>query len=208
MTRSKTLLLALALASVPALAGCIGAAGATANDTKDTAAEAAQAWSDDAELVSIEGVDGAFPSMPYGSMAAQSTDGEKDTKVGDGRALFWSYRYVSPSKQQSYEIIVDHEGKILDEDEGRTRSSDVALGDYKIDSDTAVKTALKVNKPLADGVDNDNFGLLLELSRDDGRPTWQIMGGGYDGETSSGGYVSIDAVSGDVIASEGGSQSR
>lgn len=201
--------LALALLTAPALAGCIqGAQAATAEERADPASEAAETWADDAELAAATGMEGEV-SDGHGRAEADHWDRARDDEdIGDGRCKVWQYTFVAESKpDEVYVVAVDEDEEILSEQTRPRSDPDVALGSWEIDSDEALGIARDANEHLAEGIDGGNYGLLIELDRDpdDENPTWFVAGGGGDSSGGSGGIVLLDAVTGDVLESSGGS---
>lgn len=202
------LLLALAaLLGSPTLAGCIGTAAASATEAKSSADDAARAWDADAQLVNIVGIEGTFPLLAaaaLGGPTGEDWSAAKDDKtVGDGLAEVWAFRYVAPSKSRAYVVVVDRDEEIVRAEES-FRRDDEPLGSWSVDSDDALDIARDANDALANGVARDEFGVFALLHHENGRAEWVIAGGGGDDLGVGGGFVRIDARTGDVLESAGG----
>lgn len=231
-------ILMVALVAAPALSGCL-TAQATAMQYQDTAHARAQDWDPDAELAGIFGVEGTFGAMfggvPWmgpspqmsGSMdwdgsgpgaSAQSQHGEKaywsrareDPNVGDGRTEFWIYGFVAEGRSEAFYVVVDRDGEVLDTGTTARDEDTVPVGQYNVDSDRALQIAKDANQGLEEGLDSENFGLVMGLKRDadQDHARWFVAGGGGDESGGGGGFVVIDAVTGEVLESQGGFGSR
>lgn len=202
------LLLALALLTAPGLAGCIqGAQAATAQQTADPARDRAADWAEDAELASATGMEGRHGGQHEADYWDRAGD---DEEVGDGRCKVWRYVFVADSKpDEAYVVALDDEGEVLEQQTQPRSEDDAALGDWSVDSDEALQIAKEANDDLAEGIDRDNYGLLMELERDSANenPAWFVAGGGAESGEAAGGYVVLDAVTGDVLETRGGSTS-
>lgn len=202
------ILLALAsLVASPALAGCIGTAAASATEAMSAADEAARAWDADAQLVNIVGIEGTFPALVAAAFGASSgsdwSAAEDDKTVGDGLAELWAFRYVAPEKTRAYVVVVDKDDDVVRAEES-FRRDDEPLGSWSVDSDDALDIARDANDALAKGVARDEFGVFALLHHENGGPEWVIAGGGVDDLGVGGGFVRIDARTGDVLESAGG----
>lgn len=207
--RLSLLLAALALVAAPALAGCIGTAVATsAKEHKSAADAAAQAWSADARLAQIVGVEGTlgaamsmFGAGPAGDFEAAGDD----ESVGDGKAEVWVYRYVAASKAQSYVVVVNKEGDVVRQGTEAKDADDRPLGAWELDSDEAIRVALEANEGLRRGVEGTLFGVVSVLHQEAGsNAVWLVAGGGAGNAGGGGGHVIVDALTGKVLSSEGG----
>lgn len=206
------LALALAMAS-SALAGCLGTAGATAMQHKSTAQEEAQAWSKEARLVKVVGVEGLFnatPGFASSALAPQAPWWDRaasDPDPGNGFAEVWVYRFVDPGADGLvFTVVVDASGDIVAAEEDEASSQATPLGTWSVDSDEALGIALEVNRGLREASGTAHFGLVSILEHDADRegPVWRIAGGGGDEDGGGGGHVLLDAVTGQVIESQGG----
>lgn len=211
--RLPLLVAALSLAALPALAGCIGSAqAASAKENLGAADAAAKAWDPDAQLAQVVGVEGTFASLVGAIGMGSSQDfsqASDDENVGDGLAEIWAYRYLAPTKAKSFVVVLDKAGTILRESEEQKRDDDLVLGAWSVDSDAALEKAVAVNADLAKGLGSRYFGTVAVLHQQEGGAVWLVAGGGGDIATGGGGgQVVIDAVSGKVLSSEGGSGPR
>lgn len=200
-------LLALALL----LPGCVGTAAASAVDAMSTADAAAKAWDDDARLAQALAYEGSFPVallLQYAEFGTGSREdferARNDENVGDGLAEVWAYRYVALGKESAYLVVVDRDDNILRESETPLRDNDASLGDWTLDSDDAVEIALGKNEHIGQGTKLDDFAVFAVLHREEGVTEWLVAGGGVNADGIVGGYVRIDAATGDVLASDGG----
>lgn len=208
---------ALLLIAAPVLAGCVGtASAASAKEWQTPADEAAMKWDADAALVNVIGAEGTFPmnlaasffGFDEGASDEDWSTAEGDEKVGDGKAELWLYRYISPNKEKALAVVVA-EGKVVRAEEDARQEDDTPLGAWVLDSDAALEAALTANEALRKGVASEHYGIGAFLSRSDAdsSPRWVIggMGGGSLG--GGGGYVILDAETGEVIDSNGGFRS-
>lgn len=191
------------------LAGCIGSAqAASAKENMGVADEAAKAWSPDAKLAQVAGVEGTFAALAAAFAQVSTKDFGKageDEKVGDGLAEAWAYRYVAASKDKSYVVVLDKEGSIVRKGEEGRRADDRPLAAWTLDSDAAMRIAVEANEGLAKGLDSRFFGVVSILHQPEGAdPVWLVAGGGGDLDGGAGGHVLLDAASGKVLSSEGG----
>lgn len=209
--RLPVLLVALAAALAPALAGCIGSASAaSAKDNLGAADEAAKKWDSNARLAQIVGAEGTLGALAsaFGGSSSDLGDASDDESVGDGLAEVWIYRYVASSKSMSYVVVVSKDGAILREGQEAKRAEDQPLGQWSLDSDDAVKLALAENEHLRKGLESRFFGFAVVLHQEGaGNPVWLVAGGGGDFTSGGGGSVILDAVTGKILSSEGGSGS-
>lgn len=196
-----------AILASPALAGCIGTAAASATEVMSAADDAARAWDAEAQLVNVVGIEGTFPALVAAAFGASSggdwTAAEEDEKVGDGRAELWAFRYVAPGKSRAYVVVVDKDDNVVRAEES-FRRDDEPLGAWSVDSDDALGIARGANDALAKGVARDEFGVFALLHHENGRAEWVVAGGGVDDAGAGGGFVRIDANTGDVLESAGG----
>lgn len=207
------------VATAFALSGCIGTAAATAVEAQKAAQSKAQAWNPNAQLAGIMGIEGTF-NMGWmaGYMMSMSTQGDhasasahfeasdEDKKVGDGRCLVWAYRWVAPGVP-GYYMVVEKEKKVVFEGYVENPSdAAVPLGDFKVDSDDALRIAKEANEGFRRGVESEHFGLVERLNKDAGHehPEWIVAGGGGSSQGAGGGMVRIDAVTGLVLENQGG----
>lgn len=205
--------LAVLFLAAPLLAGCVGSASAaSAREWQSPADEAAQEWDADAQLVNVIGVEGTFPVQLAAMLfdfhesagEADWNDAQEDDEVGDGKARLWLYRYVAPEKDAAYLVVVA-KNKVIHEAEDERRADDTPVGEWVLDSDAALDVALGHNEALSAGVERERYGIGAILTREsaDATPTWLVAGLGADLNGAGGGFVLIDATSGDIIASEG-----
>jgi hypothetical protein len=190
------------------LAGCIGSAqAASAKQNMGAADEAARAWSADARLAQVAGVEGTFASLAAAFAQVSTKDfsqaGEDET-VGDGLAEAWAYRYVAAGKDKSYVVVLDKEGNVVRKGEEAKRADDRPLGAWSLDSDEAMEAAVKANADLAKGLGSRFFGVVAVLHQEGAGPVWLVAGGGGDLDGGAGGHVLVDAVTGAILSSEGG----
>lgn len=207
---------ALALVALLAVvvSGCTNAAAGTALAAKAPADQSAQAWSSDAQLAGLMGMEGAFVGSSFMTMAMSGTWGsgesfsgsERDPRVGDGRTEFWMSFYTSPTKQGGYVVVVDKDNKVVRSRAISEAMSAQPVGAWSINSDDALQRAKEANQGLREGLDANRFGVLSGLRHDPefGRATWTILGGGGDREGGGGGLVVLDANTGAILKSEGG----
>lgn len=134
----------------------------------------------------------------------------QDDNVGDGRCEFWVYAYVAEGRDEAYVVVVDRDGNVLDEGTVDRDTDMVPVGEVNVDSDRALEIAKENNEGLRQGVESDNFAVVSALHREQGEDhaTWLIAGGGGDSSGGGGGMVVIDAVTGEVLESQGGFSSR
>lgn len=201
-----------------ALAGCTSAQ-ATASSLQVHADDRAADWDSEAQLVLILGTEGtfqmqnmigqydAFDSPELEEAARQDfwSRVEDDPDPGDGKAEFWLYVYRGADDKHLI-VVVDRDKKVLHEDEADGEDLGSPVGEYKVDSDRAMSIALEENDSLADAKDTDHFAFVAGLFREtaDSNPSWLIAGGGGSSEGGGGGMIQIDAVTGDVLESQGG----
>lgn len=219
--------LAIATAILLAVAGCVGSAAAgTAKGGEPPAEAEAKRWDSGAQLVKIIGVEGSFPVVGwtgFGSYSgsgntyasAGSTDlgfeymsrGKDDRTIGDGRCEVWIYRYVSTGESEAFVVVVDKDGKVLKTGTDEKRDDDRTVGEWKINSDQALQIAKDASPHLRRGVESQSFALFEGLHRDDAQQhaAWYVAGGGGDASGGGGGFVKIDAVTGRVLETAGGS---
>lgn len=209
-----TLAVIAALLASTILAGCIGTAAATAMETRSPADSAALAWDDGAQLAQVVGIEG---SLDFAAIAAamsgagpQSSgdydQASEDEAVGDGRAEVWGYRYVASGKDAAYVVIVDRDGEILREgEEVRISALSTPIGEWGIDSDRALAIAKEANTGISAGVEGESFAIVSVLRHEPGaeNPVWLVAGGGGSLAGAGGGFVELDAVTGEVLKSEG-----
>lgn len=196
------------------LAGCIGTASATAMDREGKSTPAAKSWNPNAVLAGIMGVEGTFQMGMWSdfadddagstSYASYYSSASTDKKVGDGKCSVWVYRYVVSGQQGAY-IVVVKDGKVVRE--GYDPDHDATpIGEWRIDSDEALRIAKENNEGLRRGVGAQHFGVAQMLEREGGKShaTWTVAGGGGDASGGGGGKVVIDAVTGAVLENQGG----
>lgn len=197
----------------PALAGCMGTAGATAMEHRDVAQEEAAAWSSGAALLQIVGVEGSWnlTTAFSGSAGAAETSywerAMEDRSPGNGHAEVWVYRFEDPDDHGVvFTVVVDRAGEVLDTKENERSGGMAPVGSWSLDSDEAMEVALRANNGLRDASQAENFGIVSVLQQSEGRedPVWLIAGGGGGPSGGGGGSVMLDAVSGDVLQSQGG----
>lgn len=212
------------------LAGCI-TAQATAMQYRDAAHARAQEWDSNAELAEIVGVEGQFDfamsggsdwgGSPGGNAWGSSSQAEvqskhgsaaywdrakDDPQLGDGRCEFWVYTFVAEGRDEKFIVVVDQDGEIIDNGTESRDEDDVAVGTWNVDSDRALEIAKDNNEGIRRGTESDNFGLVMNLDRepDEDNARWTVVGGGGDESGGGGGVVVIDAVTGEVLSSQGG----
>lgn len=225
---------AIVLMVAAPMAGCI-TAQATAMQYRDAAHARANEWDSGAELAQIVGVEGQFESaMSSGSFGGSSGSGsyggygdyggsgdtrvrsshgdapywdraKDDPRVGDGRAEFWVYSFVAEGRDETFIVVVDQDGQVIDNGT-EAKEDDVPIGTWNVDSDRALQIAKDNNEGIRRGTDSDNFGLVMVLDRDPDQDNarWTVVGGGGDASGGGGGVVIIDAVTGEVLSSQGG----
>lgn len=216
MTRNRGLVAVLlaTLVAAPALAGCLGSAQASAMDQRDPAQEEAESWSSDAELALVVGLEGeaanAYGGYDGGNDSFEEdywSRAEEDDSRGDGQAELWGYGFVSESKpDEVFYVVVDADGEVVDT-RTDSRDDEEALGEWEVDSDEAAEIAREENEHLRAAEEADNSGFVFVLHEDDDytNPVWIVAGGGGGDSGGGGGIVIIDAVTGDVLESHGGS---
>lgn len=197
----------------PALAGCLGNAQATAMEHRDTAEAHAAEETNNPRIVKIVGAEGTFSGMA--GMDGAWTDADywdrarDDPNPGDGHAEIWVYQFVGEDDPDTlYTVVLDRDGEVVAESQD-ARDGEDPIGEWNVDSDEAMETAKEANDGLREGLSADNHGVALILE-DDGshaNPTWRIAGGGGGADGAGGGTVLVDAVTGEVLESEGGSWS-
>ncbi|HVL88402.1 MAG TPA: hypothetical protein VM681_10440 [Candidatus Thermoplasmatota archaeon] len=205
----------LALAIAPLLlAGCLGSAAAgTAQANLPPAESRAKEWHSGATLYMIVGAEGTWIGAFAGGGGFGLSSGERsrvqsDGTVGDGRTEVWVYVFKAAGKSKAFVVVTDKDGKVLRAEE--TDASDtnelLPVGEWKINSDEALRRAKDANEGLRRGVESSNFGIAEILRREQGetRAQWHIAGGGGDASGGGGGYVKLDAVTGQVLESQGG----
>lgn len=204
------LVLALAAALAVPLAGCLAAAApqATALQHRDAADAVAKAWSPNATLVSVAGLEGTAPLVRWitGWVAGQDdlAGATNDTQVGDGRAQAWVYRYVSTERSQAFVVVIDEHGNLASSRAEARRGDDVLLPDGLLDSDAALRQARAANQAIREGADRTKYGVLSVLRAESERPVWLVLGGGHDATGGALGFVKLDAKTGETLQSFGG----
>jgi hypothetical protein len=197
-----------------ALAGCLASA-ATAQSVQPDADAYAQSWDADARLVAIIGLEGRsaeLASMGLDWMSDEDEHWERaeaDPEPGNGQAEVWVFSYHG-SEDRALHVVLDGKGEILDAFEEARLTDLLPVGDYQVDSDEAMSIAMSENEGLQDARERDSFGVMSMLARpmEDYDPTWVIMGGFGDfREGAGGGFVVIDAMTGEVLFSHGGFRS-
>lgn len=202
-------LLAFAASLALLLPGCVGTAAASAADVRSAADAAAREWSADAQLANVVGVEGSFPMMmeawrDHGTGRENDFEAARDDeKVGDGKASVWAFRYVSATKSGTFLVLVDADDNVVRTEEMARGPRGAALGAWKLDSDDALRIAKAENQGIREGTESERFGTFALLHMEGGRAVWDVMGGGFGETGAGGGYVRIDASSGDVLANEG-----
>lgn len=131
---------------------------------------------------------------------------EEDPNVGDGRAEFWVYAFVAEGRQEAFFVVVDRDGQVIDTGTAERDADMVPVGPWNVDSDRALEIAKDNNQGIEEGLDSENFGLMMALGRRNTseHAKWLVVGGGGDSSGGGGGIVIIDAVTGEVLMSEGG----
>lgn len=117
-----------------------------------------------------------------------------DSDIGDGKCDLWAYRFVSPSGLHGLVRAIDREGspKYL-----ATTGPQPALGEWKLDSDDAIRRARGASQNLDTVIDRDGIeGLHVAyvLSQED-RAVWRILAS--DGILLW--SIGVDAMSGKVL---------
>ncbi len=207
MDRKTILNVLIAIALALTLSGCTASAfpQSTAEEVKPSADQHAASWASDARLVAIAGIEGSW-SGQYGDYGF-GFDGHEDRAVSDtktdGRSELWVFRYISLTKQMTYNVVVDANGKLLGSEEDEIEDDDVPLGSYSVESDEAVRIAMDHSQELAESQSRSNHGSVSVLGQDaDSGPIWAIVGGAPDSQKGYiGGVVILDARSGQVLFS-------
>jgi hypothetical protein len=215
IAKTAPVLLALMLAMLPAMAGCMTASAATVKANQGEATDAARSqWSDDAELVAAIGLEGTNAEgdeySPWG--AEQEADARNffasardDGDVGDGRCEVWGYVYASASKPgEFYAVFVDKDGQrqgtfSFEEDDDDL----VPIGDFDVNSDEAIDIAKDANEGIATAMESDDRFVVMALARPDTdqNPVWVVVAGAAGSGDGRFGFVMIDAKTGEVLAS-------
>lgn len=200
------------LVAAPAFSGCLGTAQATAGDQASTAEDRASQWSENPRMIQAVGVEGDFGSA-FGGYEGDADEeasywdrAREDPEVGDGRTEIWVYRFLSDQDPDTvFTVVVDKDGEIVATDEESRDEDDDPIGEWNVDSDEAAETAMETNAGLREGTSSENYGMVFVLQEDDDHqnPTWTVVGGGGDA-SGGGGVVVIDAVTGEVLSSQGG----
>lgn len=194
------------------LAGCSGdLPQATALDVLPVAEGRAVAWDSKAQLLTVVGMEGAFPAAgaPFSQHGQGSTRSpppywermSEDPRVGDGRCEFWILRYGSPPLGQVLRLVVGRDGNVLEQEYADFQADEQPVGEWRVDSDAAVRIAKNANPNLRTGVESENFFLVMVLHRESGdaNARWTVGGGGGDPSGGGGGQVEVDATTGEVL---------
>lgn len=209
----RVVLLAAVLLATPVLAGCVGGAeAATAQQEQSTAEDHAQDWAADATLVGIVGVEGNVFNQQMGQgMMETACEGDywdraqEDGDVGDGYSEFWVYIFDSEEKSGLRAIALDANGELVQECTNEDTDGMMPVGEWSVDSDEATETAIEANEGLAKGLESDYHGLAMILLNDPQHENavWRIAGGGGDASGGGGGFAVVDAVTGEVLDTQG-----
>ncbi len=182
----------------------------TAKEGFEHAQTIAKEWSSDSKLITISSHEGKKKDL-----SPDLKDIANDPKVGDGKTVYWCYSFSSELKNKRYSISLDAEMNIMKTFErnesisalNENYSYDFTISNWKIDSDIAIKNALR---------DDDNFSeyfnvhdavtisyFLIDwtfLTVYYSQPVlWQII---YGSEYENIGIVFVDAIDGSVWEGE------
>jgi hypothetical protein len=211
--RPGALLLAALFVLAP-LAGCLGAPSATAKDLVPRARALADAWSADAVLEGIVGVElKELPPVVRSALAQASAQGEADNPqakllqytddhVGDGRAGAWIFGFRSGGRELA--LIIDSSGaELARHEDAASGTPDRDVGDFAIDSDKAMDLAAAANATFARVRGSAGLASLVLVPGPAG-PAWVLvlasgiedMGGGEAA------FAMVDASTGNVTTSD------
>lgn len=222
-------LVAMVLLGAALLSGCLESSPQlTAMQARDEAASTAAAWDADAQLVFIVGLEGRatndylrdflgnqlFSEMGFEGFEETDADGtphwermESDTDPGNGRAELWLLHYKSPSQDGELVLLLDRDGNVLDRMNQTDPLEGQSVENFTVDSDEAVATAMTASDQLRETRESRNvfIGSALLYDPSHGGPVWTVTAIGGDLSGISGGVVQLDAITGDVIYTDGGS---
>lgn len=190
------------------LAGCL-TAQATAFEHRDTARSRADDWDPSAELAGALGVEGRPDDVPNPWHSAASeldipwARAEDDPTAGDGRYEFWAYAYVAEGRDEGFFVVVDRDGQVLDSGTAGVSDHVRPVGEVSVDSDRAMEIAREENEAIRDAARSDDATVIQSLGREEDadHARWLVGGGPGDAKTT-GGVVTLDAVTGEVLSSE------
>lgn len=138
-----------------ALAGCTGGADpfVPAKDKLGVAQEAASAWSTNATLVQVQGIDPAVSPPQSGGEDATPLAWRLDPDLGDGRSQAWGYLFTAPDRETSYHVVVAGNGTVrhaaeqqANETGAFTLEPNVApVEGWEVDSDEAARVVADAN---------------------------------------------------------------
>lgn len=203
---NRALIVAVLVTSV-AFAGCLGSK-ATARAQQDRADTRAREWAGDAALIGIIGFEGNLPDdVPgpwHGSLSSVDVPWDRlgtDPTLGDGEAAFWIYAYVTDLRDETFLVVVDEGGDVIETGTAEATAESRVLGNYAVDSDRAVQTAIEASPGLRQALETGNATLVVDLERRDGyeNATWLVGGGAGDGTATPSGGAVVDAITGAVL---------
>lgn len=190
---------ALVLASVLVLAGCIGAAASTqsAGNLDDTARDRADEELDDPQLIGLWGVETPAEVVENGTELRI----ELDDNPGDGQAAGWAYRFLG-EERSGIVVVADTVGVVaeywepIDEDDRMDDPSQLAL-DWDVDSEEAAET-LQANDTWP--TMTDAHALEWDLEREDNRTVWNVEATqvSFEGEDTEH-HARVDAQTGQIL---------
>ncbi len=212
------------------VSGCLDATPQmTAMQARDEVATAAGEWDPQSELVFIVGLEGRasnqylreflggqlFAEMGFEGFEETDQEGkphwermESDSDPGNGKAELWLLHYTSPTRTDELVLLLDRDGNVLDRMNQTDAPSDGgSVANFTVDSDEAVATAMAASDELRETRESSNvfIGSALVFDPSQGGPVWTVTAIGGDLDGIRGGVVQLDAVSGEVLFTDGGS---
>lgn len=165
----------------------------SAMENKDLADNAAKAWSPDAKLSGVFGLE-LLNSTPEGA----ASDWPTDPHLGNGKAPAWTYVYSAANATRAFRVTAD--GRVRTENDTRM-ATDVGdakpLGDWIIDTPIALKAAT-ANGTFSDAMKGKDLTLAQGVAMMDG------ITGIYFAAMSEGGmaFATVDAANGKLLSAK------
>lgn len=165
----------------------------TAMEDRDLADNAAKAWSPNAKLGGVFGLE-----LSNVSSEGSAGDFPLDPNVGNGKAPAWIFVYADANTTRAFRVTADGRVKAENDTDTATRDDAKPLGAWTVDSDKAIKTA-KTNATFADALTGKNATVAEGLAFMDGTTAY------YFAAMSKGGmaFATVDAASGKLLSVKG-----
>ncbi|MFA5860598.1 MAG: hypothetical protein WDA16_02780 [Candidatus Thermoplasmatota archaeon] len=161
----------------------------TAMENKDLADNAAKAWSPNAKLGGVFGLE-----LSNASSGRDDGDFPLDPNVGNGKAPAWIFVYWDEDTTRVFRVTADGRVKVENNTDASTPDDAKPLGAWNVDSDKALKTA-RTNATFADALKGDNATVAEGIVLMDGTTAY------YFAAMSEGGmaFATVDAASGKLL---------